>query len=67
MIAKDTQYFIAEATKTLDLVESQQCEAEGDGLWVGCGSANKAGRLCEVRQSKLRRPGLLTSSSIYHS
>ncbi|KAI4220605.1 MAG: hypothetical protein LQ349_008044 [Xanthoria aureola] len=47
VIAKDTQYFIAEATKTLDLVESQQCEAEGDGLWVGCGSATKAGRLCE--------------------
>ncbi|KAL9035069.1 MAG: hypothetical protein Q9180_005055, partial [Flavoplaca navasiana] len=47
VIAKDTQYFIAEATKTLDLVDNNKCEEEGDALWVGCGSVDKAGRLCE--------------------
>ncbi|KAL9632319.1 MAG: hypothetical protein Q9204_003843, partial [Flavoplaca sp. TL-2023a] len=33
VIAKDTQYFIAEATKTLDLVDNNKCEEEGDALW----------------------------------
>ncbi|KAL8860062.1 MAG: hypothetical protein Q9178_003611 [Gyalolechia marmorata] len=47
VIAKDTQYFIAESTKTLDLVENQDCAVEGDTLWVGCGSVDKAGKLCE--------------------
>ncbi|KAL8770511.1 MAG: hypothetical protein Q9209_003767 [Squamulea sp. 1 TL-2023] len=47
VIAKDTQYFIAEATKTLDLIDNHYCEEEGDALWVGCGSVEKAGRLCE--------------------
>lgn len=49
VIAKDTQYFIAEATKTLDLVDNQHCDVEGDALWVGCASVDKSGRLCEVR------------------
>ncbi|KAI4087353.1 MAG: hypothetical protein LQ344_006848 [Seirophora lacunosa] len=47
VIAKDTQYFIAEATKTLDLVDNQHCDVEGDALWVGCASVDKSGRLCE--------------------
>lgn len=49
VIGKDTQYFIAEATKTLDLVDNQNCDDEADALWVGCGTVDKSGRLCEVR------------------
>ena len=56
VISKDTQYFIAEATKTLDLVENNKCEEEGDALWVGCGSVDKAGRLCEVQISDPTKP-----------
>ena len=48
LISKETQYFIAEATKTLDLVDNQLCDEEGDTLWAGCGSVEKSGRLCEV-------------------
>lgn len=48
MISKDTQYFICEATKTLDLVDNQVYDNEGDALWVGCGSVEKSGRLCEA-------------------
>ncbi|KAL9598085.1 MAG: hypothetical protein Q9219_004716 [cf. Caloplaca sp. 3 TL-2023] len=47
LIGKETQYFIAEATKTLDLVDNQNCDEEGDALWFGCGSVDKSGRLCE--------------------
>ncbi|MCJ1285364.1 hypothetical protein MMC26_004704 [Xylographa opegraphella] len=47
VIGKDTQYFIAEATKTLDLVDHTLSEAEGDGLWLGCSNVDKSGRLCE--------------------
>jgi len=47
VIDRETQYFIAEATKTLDLADSQKYEADGDGLWVGCACVSKAGRLCE--------------------
>lgn len=48
VISKETQYFIAEATKTLDLVDNQSYDEEGDALWLGCGSVDKSGRLCEV-------------------
>ncbi|KAL8846899.1 MAG: hypothetical protein Q9221_008040 [Calogaya cf. arnoldii] len=64
VIAKDTQYFIAEATKTLDLVDNNKCEVEGDTLWVGCGSVSKAGRLCEVKNFNPRKPDLLAMSSV---
>ncbi|KAL8719851.1 MAG: hypothetical protein Q9225_003204 [Loekoesia sp. 1 TL-2023] len=47
LVGKETQYFIAEATKTLDLVDNQICDEEGDALWVGCGSVEKSGTLCE--------------------
>ena len=48
VIGKETQYFIAEATKTLDLVDHTKSEEEGDGLWLGCSNVDKSGRLCEV-------------------
>lgn len=47
MIGRDKQYFIAESTKTLDLADDTKSEVEGDGLWFGCGTVDKAGRLCE--------------------
>lgn len=46
MIDSSTQYFIAESTKTLDLVDNTK-HSVGDDLWMGCGSVTKAGRLCE--------------------
>lgn len=49
MIDKETQYFIAEATRTLSLSDTGQCEKVGDELWVGCATVPKEGRLCEVR------------------
>lgn len=46
VIDSKTQYFIAESTKTLDLLDSNT-HMEGDDLWVGCSDVSKAGRLCE--------------------
>ena len=47
VIDREKQYFIAESTKTLDLVNNGKSEEEGDGLWIGCGTVDKSGRLCE--------------------
>jgi hypothetical protein len=47
VIDREKQYFVAESTKTLDLVDSQKYEVEGDSLWFGCGTVDKTGRLCE--------------------
>lgn len=47
MIDRDKQYFVAESTKTLDLLNNDKSEEEGDGLWFGCGTVDKSGRLCE--------------------
>ena len=46
LIDDTTQYFIAESTKTVDLVDNTK-HAPGDGIWMGCSSVSKAGRLCE--------------------
>jgi hypothetical protein len=46
VIDAETQYFIAESTRTLDLADNNQ-HAPGDGLWIGCSTVSKAGRLCE--------------------
>ena len=48
MIGKETQHFIAEATRTLQLSDTRKSDNVDDGLWVGCTSVNKEGRLCEV-------------------
>lgn len=47
MIDRQKQYFVAESTKTLDLVNNNKSEEDGDGLWFGCGTVSKSGRLCE--------------------
>jgi len=46
LIDSSTQYFIAESTKTVDLLDNTQ-HAPGDEIWMGCGSISKSGRLCE--------------------
>jgi hypothetical protein len=46
VIDSDTQHFIAESTKTLDLLDPTK-HTPGDGLWLGCSTVDKAGRLCE--------------------
>lgn len=46
LIDVDTQYFIAESTKTVDLVNNTKHDP-GDDIWLGCTSVSKAGRLCE--------------------
>jgi hypothetical protein len=46
VIDAETQYFIAESTKSVDLVDNTRHDP-GDDLWMGCGSVTKAGRLCE--------------------
>lgn len=47
VLDREKQYFIAESTKTLNLLDNEKYEAEGDELWFGCGVVDKAGRLCE--------------------
>lgn len=47
VIDRETQYFIAESSKTLDLADTSKSEKEGDDLWLGCASVSAAGRLCE--------------------
>lgn len=59
MIDREKQYFVAESTKTLDLVNTNKSEEEGDGLWFGCGTVDKSGRLCE---NTIRLPPSLASS-----
>jgi hypothetical protein len=46
LIDAETQYFVAESTKTVDLVNTAQ-HAPGDDIWMGCSSVSKAGKLCE--------------------
>ncbi|KAF7958133.1 hypothetical protein EAE96_003696 [Botrytis aclada] len=46
LIDDGTQYFIAESTKSLNLVDATK-HKPGDELWLGCTSVSKAGRLCE--------------------
>jgi hypothetical protein len=46
LIDAETQYFVAESTKTVDLVDTAK-HAPGDDIWMGCSSVSKAGKLCE--------------------
>ena len=47
VIDREKQYFVAESTRTLDLIDNQKSEVEGDDLWIGCSTVDKSGRLCE--------------------
>jgi hypothetical protein len=46
LLDADTQYFVAESTKTVDLINTEN-HAPGDDIWMGCSSVAKAGKLCE--------------------
>ena len=45
VIDDTTQYFIAESSKSVDLVDTSK-HAPGDDIWLGCHSVAKAGRIC---------------------
>ncbi|KAK8157673.1 hypothetical protein BKA80DRAFT_207489, partial [Phyllosticta citrichinensis] len=47
LIDRDTQYFVAESTQTLDLEDAESGTTVADHIWAGCVSVPKAGRLCE--------------------
>lgn len=63
MIDREKQYFVAESTKTLDLVDNNKSEDVGDGLWFGCGTVDKSGRLCE--KTIELPPSLASSPSLF--
>jgi signal transduction histidine kinase len=46
LIGRQTQYFVAESTKTLNIGDDGH-EDPDDGVWAGCSSVSKEGRLCE--------------------
>ncbi|TVY33542.1 Hybrid signal transduction histidine kinase B [Lachnellula subtilissima] len=46
LIDAETQYFVAESTRTVDLVDAAQ-HGPGDDLWLGCSNVSKSGKLCE--------------------
>ncbi|KAF2843657.1 hypothetical protein M501DRAFT_994658 [Patellaria atrata CBS 101060] len=47
LIDSDTQYFVAESTRSLNLHDTTTSGDPGDGLWAGCSSTPKVGKLCE--------------------
>jgi hypothetical protein len=55
LIDRETQYFVAESTKTLDLSDSSQHDDPSDAIWAGCINVPKAGRLCEHTIQELPR------------
>lgn len=55
LIDRETQYFVAESTKTLDLSDSTQYDDPTDAIWAGCVNVPKAGRLCEHTIQELPR------------
>jgi hypothetical protein len=55
LIDRETQYFVAESTKTLDLNDHTQHDDPSDAIWAGCISVPKAGRLCEHTIQELPR------------
>ncbi|KAL5114157.1 hypothetical protein ACEQ8H_007954 [Pleosporales sp. CAS-2024a] len=47
LIDEETQYFVAESTKTLHLHNPKEHEHPDDAIWAGCVRVSKSGRLCE--------------------
>ncbi|TID17716.1 hypothetical protein E2P81_ATG10692 [Venturia nashicola] len=56
VIDRETQYFVAESTKTLDLSDASVYDDPSDAIWAGCINVPKAGRLCEHTILELPRP-----------
>ncbi|ORY11716.1 hypothetical protein BCR34DRAFT_483734, partial [Clohesyomyces aquaticus] len=57
LIDRETQYFVAESTKTLQLDDALQHDDPADAIWAGCVNVPKAGRLCEHTIATLPPPG----------
>ncbi|KAF3035909.1 hypothetical protein E8E12_002550 [Didymella heteroderae] len=47
LIDEETQYFVAESTKTVHLDDAEKYDDPEDAIWAGCVRVPKAGRLCE--------------------
>ncbi|KAJ4983994.1 hsp90-like protein [Stagonosporopsis vannaccii] len=47
LIDEETQYFVAESTKTVHLDDAEKYENPEDAIWAGCVRVPKVGRLCE--------------------
>ncbi|KAF2630337.1 hypothetical protein BU25DRAFT_362458 [Macroventuria anomochaeta] len=56
LIDEETQYFVAESTKTVHLDDAAQYDNPEDAIWAGCVRVPKAGRLCEHTISTLPPP-----------
>ncbi|KAJ9226499.1 hypothetical protein DTO169C6_1227 [Paecilomyces variotii] len=48
VVDRETQYFIAEATRSLNLRDPSKYENEEDVLWAGCSAVSRKGKLCET-------------------
>ncbi|KZM19489.1 uncharacterized protein EKO05_0003027 [Ascochyta rabiei] len=56
LIDEETQYFVAESTKTVHLDDAAQYDDPEDAIWAGCVRVPKAGRLCEHTVAALPPP-----------
>ena len=48
VIARTTQYTLAESTRTLNLIDTTRSDVGEDALWLGCGSMDKSEGICDV-------------------
>ena len=60
LIDLNTQYFIAESTKTVDLIDNTK-HAPRDEIWMGCGSVSKD---FVKERSKLRQQRMFILASL---
>lgn len=56
LIDEETQYFVAESTKTLHLDDNNKHDHPCDAIWAGCVRVPMAGRLCEHTLATLPPP-----------
>ncbi|KAI8940521.1 hypothetical protein NX059_004198 [Plenodomus lindquistii] len=56
LIDEETQYFVAESTKTLHLDDTLRYDHPDDAIWAGCVRVPMAGRLCEHTLATLPPP-----------
>ncbi|XPS76378.1 hypothetical protein M3J09_008431 [Ascochyta lentis] len=56
LIDEETQYFVAESTKTVHLDDAARYDDPEDAIWAGCVRVPKAGRLCEHKVAALAPP-----------
>ncbi|KAH9878864.1 hypothetical protein J1614_002299 [Plenodomus biglobosus] len=56
LIDEETQYFVAESTKTLHLDDTLKYDHPDDAIWAGCIHVPMAGRLCEHTLATLPPP-----------